>query len=102
MLDPAKLSSLESQREDNFHTKKVFSKSYETIFNLSHINTVLMNIITEQGNNGKNIFKYQDIKLDYLYQAKASLVKNTKAYVNLILEAINKQFTADLPITIPI
>ena len=67
--------------------KKAFAKNPETVFNLPHIDKVLMNIVCEQ-KGGKKIFKYQDIKLDYCEQQKASLANNAEAYIDKILEAI--------------
>ena len=46
-----------------------------------------MNIVCEQ-ERGKKIFKYQDIKLDYFEQQKASLAINAEAYIDMILESI--------------
>ena len=49
--------------------KKAFAKKPETIFDLPHINKVLIiliiqskDILTEQETNGKNIFKYHSMK----------------------------------------
>ena len=67
--------------------KKAFAKNPETVFNLPHIDKVLMNIVCEQ-KGVKKIFKYQDIKLDYCEQQKASLANNAEAYIGKILEAI--------------
>ena len=103
MVDPAKLFSLASQKND-FNVimmidrqddmifsyqlcKKAFAKNPETVFNLPHIDKVLMNIVCEQKGE-KKIFKYQDIKLDYCEQQKASLANNAEAYIDKILEAI--------------
>ena len=44
--------------------KKGFAKNPETVFNLSYVGKVLMNIVCEQ-ERSKKILKYQDIKLDY-------------------------------------
>ena len=106
ILDPAKMFSLASQNNDfNVITmvdrlddifsyqlrKKAFAKNPETVFNLPHVDKVLMNIVCEQEED-KKIFKYQVIKLDYFEQQKASLANNTKVYIDMILEAIYEHF----------
>ena len=52
---------------------KTFAKCPGTIFNLPDVNKFLMSFITEQDTDGKNIFKFQDIKLDYFDYATDSL-----------------------------
>ena len=73
ILDPAKIFSLASQKND-FNVimmvdrlddiifsyqlrKKAFAKNPETVFNLPLADKVLMNIVSEQ-ERGKKIFKY--------------------------------------------
>ena len=107
ILDPAKIFSLASQKND-FNAnrmvdrlddmifsyqlcKKAFAKNPETVFNLTHVDKVLMNIVCEQEKD-KKIFKYQDIKIAYCEQEKASLANNGEAYIDMILEAIYERF----------
>ena len=73
--------------------KKAFAKDPQSIFNLPHVDKVLMNIVWEQDSNGKPIYKYQDIKLDYVERAKTSLANNAEGYVDLTVEAINEHFS---------
>ena len=107
ILDPPKTFCVASQKNDfnvikiadrlddmifsyQLH-KKAFAKNPKTVFNLPHIDKVLMNIVCEQ-ERGKKIVKYQDIKPGYFEQQKASLANNAKAYINMILEAIYEHF----------
>ena len=109
ILDPAKIFSLSSQKADfnvigmldrlasmNFSyqlRKRAFTKDLQSVFNLPHVDKVLMNIVCEQDSNGKTMYKYQDIKLNYFERAKTILAKNAEGYVDLILEAINEHFS---------
>ena len=107
ILDPLKIFCVASQKND-FNVikiadrlddmifsyqlrKKALAKNPKTVFNLPHIDKVLMNIVCEQ-ERGKKIVKYQDIKPGYFEQQKASLANNAKAYIDMILEAIYEHF----------
>ena len=92
ILDPAYLvDRLDDMIFSHQLRKKAFAKNPETVFNLPHVEKVLMNIVCEQERSNK-IFKYKGIKLDYFEQQKASLTNNVEAYIDIILEAIYEHF----------
>ena len=107
-LDSAKIFSLLSQKE-HFNLivmvdrlgdmifsyermKRGFSKRPESVYNLTHVDKVLKDVVCEHDENGKKVYKYQDIKLDYFKREKNSLANNVESYVDLILDAIKERF----------
>ena len=71
--------------------KRSFSKKSESVYNLPHVDKVLK-VVCEHDENGKKVYKYQDIKLDYFEREKNSLANNVESYVDLILDAIKERF----------
>ena len=108
LLDSAKIFSLSSQKEDlnlivmvdrlddmifSYELmKRGFSKKPESVYNLPHVDKVLKDVVCEHDKNGKKVYKYQDIKLDYFEREKSSLANNVESYVDLILDAIKERF----------
>ena len=72
--------------------KRGFSKKPESVYNLPHIDKVLKDVACEHDENGKKVYEYQDIKLDYFEREKNSLANNVESYVDLILDAIKEHF----------
>ena len=109
LLDPAKKFSLMSQQEDFVIIEMVdqlddmflaysimkqgFEQNPDTILNLPHMNKVISGIKAKTDEKGTTTFSYQDIRVDNYQCKKRSILENTTSYIDLILEALKKQFS---------
>ena len=99
LLDPAKMFSLVSQKENlgiielveelddmflvYYLMKRQFEKNPEAIFSLPILHKVRSGIKVEQNENG-TLYKYQDITLQYYEREMDSIRRNTMKYINMI------------------